>query len=75
MRCDTDLKTRAAHPGNRRAFIIVSEVRKSLETYATLLSSGRSPWSAGEMADSIRDDAKRLKELVDKFDFGMEVFE
>ena len=75
MKRDTDLKTDAGHPGNRRAFIAISEVQKSLETYGTLLGSGRSPWSAGEIADSIRDDAKRLKGLADKFDFDMEVFE
>ena len=75
MRCNATEARHADYPGNRKVFVAISGVQKSLETYASLLSSDKSPWSVGEIADSIRDDAKRLKELAGRFDFEKEVFE
>ena len=66
---------RPQNPGNLRIFIAISEVRKDMETLATLLVSPRRHWSLGEIAECLRSDAKRLGELENKFNFEKEVFE
>ncbi len=63
------------NPGNLRTFIAISEVKKDMETLATLLVTPKRHWSLEEMAECLRSDAKRLSDLENKFNFEKEVFE
>ena len=70
-----DVSGQTWHPGNRRAFNAICQVRKSLEAYVTLLVSPRRHWSLEEIAECLRSDVKELNNLENKFNFEKEVFE